>query len=631
MLQISDVTFRMAGRVLFDGATAMIPDGHRVGLVGPNGAGKTTLFRLILGELAPDSGTISTGSRQRIGVVAQEAPGGEQSLIDFVLAADTERAALLHEAETATDPHRIGDIHERLMAIDAHAAPGRAATILAGLGFDAEAQQRPLSSYSGGWRMRVALAAALFSAPDILLLDEPSNHLDLEAVLWLQSYLRAWPGSFLMISHDRAMLNAACESILHLDQKKLAFYRGDYDTFERVRREKQALQAAQAQKQQAERAHLQSFVDRFKAKASKARQAQSRVKKLAKMEPIAVLESERETVFNFPDPDELAPPIITLDGVDVGYAEGKPILKRLELRIDQDDRIALLGANGNGKSTLARLLAARLAPLHGKVQKSGKLRVGYFAQHQMEELNPAHSAYWHLQNLMKDQPEPRVRARLGQFGFTKEKADTKTEKLSGGEKARLLFALMSHGAPHLMILDEPTNHLDIGAREALIRAINDYKGAVIMVSHDRHILDLSVDRLWLVEDGKVAPFEGDLDDYERLLLERRRTAPSADRGNSATSAQARKEDRKAAAKTRQQLAPLRQVVQAAEKAMAKLERERADVEKQLADPKLYEGPKDKIAALTRRQGELTAAIEAAEAQWLAAQEELEAAGAQAGA
>jgi ATP-binding cassette subfamily F protein 3 len=623
MLQINDLTFRMAGRPLFDEATAVIPDGHRVGVVSPNGAGKTTLFRLILGELAADSGTIAMAAGQRIGIVAQEAPGGPGNLLDFVLAADLERTALLHEAETSQDAHRLADIHERLNVIEAHTAPARAGGILAGLGFDAEAQARSLDSYSGGWRMRVALAAALFAAPDMLLLDEPSNHLDLEAVLWLQDYLRSYRGSFLMISHDRTMLNAACESILHLDQRKLIFYRGDYDTFEKTRREKQALQAAQFAKQQAERAHLQSFIDRFKAKASKARQAQSRVKKLARMDLISAVEADRETVFNFPNPDELPPPLVTLDGVDVGYEEGKPILRRLELRIDQDDRIALLGANGNGKSTLARLLAGRLKALSGRMHKSGKLRVGYFAQHQMEELNPEQSAYWHLQKLMDKIPEPKVRARLGQFGFTKDKADTKTEKLSGGEKARLLFALMSHGAPHLMILDEPTNHLDIGAREALIRAINDYEGAVVMVSHDRHILDLSVDRLWLVEGGTVAPFEGDLDDYERFLLERRRTTASPERSNG--TAGARREDRKAAARSRAQLAPLREAAQAAEKDMAKLERERAEVETKLADPKLYEGPNDKVTALLKRQADLRAAIEAAEARWLAAQEELEAA------
>ncbi len=620
MLQIKDLTYRIAGRPLFENANASVPAGHRVGLVGRNGTGKSTLFRLILGEISADGGSISLSGRARIGVVAQEAPAGPQSLLDFVLAADVERAELLAEAEAAHDPDRIAEVHDRLNAIDAHTAPARAASILAGLGFDEVAQARSLESWSGGWRMRVALAAVLFARPDLLLLDEPSNHLDLEAVLWLQNYLRTWPGTFILISHDRALLNIATTHILHLDNRQLTLYRGNYDTFEKVRRERLDQQAAQHARQVLERKHIQSFIDRFSAKASKARQAQSRVKMLARMEPIAAVAGEREAVFTFPQPEELSPPLIALDGISIGYGDAPPVLHNLDLRIDMDDRIALLGANGNGKSTLSRLLAGRLQARAGKVQKSSKLRTGYFAQHQMEELTPTFTAYQQLQKLMPLAREHDVRARLGQFGFVQNKANTLVKDLSGGEKSRLLFAIMSHGAPQMIILDEPTNHLDIDARRALVAAINDYSGAVILVSHDRDLIELCADRLWLVEGGTVKNFDGDLDEYERLLLDRRR---GANRDAPKESAASRRDARREAAGARANAAPLRKAVQKAEQEMAKLERDRAEVEALLADQSLYSGPRERVADLLKRQGEMRVALEAAEARWLEAQEKLE--------
>ncbi len=619
MLDIKSLTYRIGGRVLLEDASLHVAAGQRVGLVGRNGSGKTTLFQLILGELHADSGSIEISPRARVGCVAQEGPDGAASLIDWVLAQDQERAALLDRAETATDAQELADLHDRLAAIGAQAAPARAAAILAGLGFAAETQSRPVSELSGGWRMRVALAGTLFARPDLLLLDEPTNHLDLEATIWLQGYLESFPGTLVIISHDREILNAVPERIVHIDQKKLVGYGGNYDRFEQVRREKQELLVKAAAKQAEQRARMQAFVDRFRYKATKARQAQSRLKMIERLgPPIAVIE-EQSVSFDFPDPDELAPPLLRIENGEAGYEPGKTVLRGLDLRLDMDDRIALLGANGNGKSTLAKIFAGRLALTKGEMFKAPRLRVGYFAQHQTEELDPLHTAYDHMRALMPRAFEAQVRAQLGRFAFGQERADVAVRDLSGGEKARLLFALMTRDAPHVMILDEPTNHLDIDSREALVAALNSYAGAVILVSHDPHLISLTVDRLWLVADGMVKSFEGDLDDYRRLLLDRSNPArPGTRDGNSS-----RKGERRAAAEERARLAPLRKRAAAAEKRIEELTSKKSVIEAKLADPALYAGSATIITGLRRDLASLAREIEAAEADWLAVHEELE--------
>ena len=519
MLRVERLTYRIGKRVLLDRAEATIGPGQRVGLVGRNGAGKTTLLRLIAGELDPDEGAIEMPRRWRIGMTAQEAPSGEASLIEVVLAADTELARLNAEAETAHDPHRIAEIHARLGDKQAHSAPARAARILAGLGFDEAAQRRPCSEFSGGWRMRVALAALLFVEPDLLLLDEPTNHLDLEASLWIEDFLHRYPGTVVLVSHDRDLLNRVPTHILHLDRGKLTFYPGDYDRFERTRSERLALDDKMRARQEVQRAHIQKFVDRFRYKATKARQAQSRLKMLARMEPIPEHEEEGIVSFAFPEPEKLAPPIVSIDDVAIGY-DGVPVLRRLSLRLDPDDRIALLGANGNGKSTLMRFLAGRLAPLSGEVTRASRLRVGYFAQHQAEELDLAATPLVELARRRPREAAGALRGQLGRFGFSQERAETRIGDLSGGEKARLLFALMTSDKPHLLLLDEPTNHLDIVSRESLVQAINEFDGAVVIASHDPHVLALTADRFWLVEGGRVEPFDGDMDDYRTMRLGR---------------------------------------------------------------------------------------------------------------
>ena len=620
MLHINDLTYRIGGRVLLEGATAVIPKGHRVGLVGRNGSGKTTLFNLIAGDLAVDSGEIRLRPLARLGRVAQEAPSGQHSLIEEVLAADKERANLLSEAETAQDPHRIAEIHTRLADIDAHSAEARAATILNGLGFDAEAQKRPLNDFSGGWRMRVALAATLFTQPDLLLLDEPTNHLDLEATLWLENYLAAYPGTVLVISHERSLLNRSVNEILHIDQGKLVRYTGGYDRFERTRREKMELQTKLVAKQMEQRRHIQSFIDRFRSKATKARQAQSRLKMLERMEPIATMAEEKTVSFSFPKPSPLSPPLITLDNASVGYEPNKPILSKLNLYVDMEDRIGLLGANGNGKSTLVKLLADKLKIMDGKLRKSSKLKVAYFAQHQTDELILKSTPYAHMEKLMPMAVEAKIRAHLGRFGFPGDKADTKVENLSGGEKARLLFALMSREDPHVMLLDEPTNHLDVDAREALIQALNAYEGAVILVSHDSHLLELTCDRLLLVGDGQCTPFDGDMDDYKRLLLEKSRASNAAANGEDRAKGGKKKEDRRDRAAQRAQLAPLKKAEQKAEKIMEEWAEKVAALQERLADPKLYDGPADKLTELQKSLGEAEKKLEAAEEAWMAAHE-----------
>ncbi len=522
MLTIQDLTYRIGGRTLLENASLSIGAGQRVGLVGPNGIGKSTLFKLIAKELVADGGDISLTKNATVGWVRQDLPEDDTPLIDVVLAADTERTELLKESETVEDPERMAYIFTRLDEIGAYDAPSRAATILAGLGFDTEAQQRPISDFSGGWRMRVALAATLFRQPNLLMLDEPTNHLDFEAMVWLENYLMRYRETLLIISHDRDILNKTVTHILHMEDKKLNAYTGTYDEFERRRAERLLNQSALREKQLKQKEHMQKFVDRFGATASKARQAQSRLKAIAKMDIVDAVMADRVTAFTFPKPQELRSPLITLDHVDVGYETEKPILRRLNLRIDMDDRIALLGANGNGKSTLVKLLSGNLSPQLGELHKSGKLKVGYFAQFQTDELDVERTPFQIMQAAMKNLPEPKVRAVLGQFGFDKDKADTKVGSCSGGEKARLLFCLMSYDAPHIMLLDEPTNHLDMDAREALMQALNNYTGAVILVSHDPHLVETVAERLWLVADGTCTPYEGDLEEYKKLVVQQRK-------------------------------------------------------------------------------------------------------------
>ncbi|MHA6684194.1 ABC-F family ATP-binding cassette domain-containing protein [Mesorhizobium sp. A556] len=620
MLTINDLSLRIAGRLLLDHASLTLPAGAKAGLVGRNGTGKTTLFKAITGDLSSETGSVSIPKQTRIGQVAQEAPGTEEPLIEIVLKADVERTALLEEEKTATDPNRIADIHMRLADIDAHSAESRAATILAGLGFDDEAQRRPASSFSGGWRMRVALAAVLFSEPDLLLLDEPTNYLDLEGTLWLENYVAKYPHTVLLISHDRDLLNRAVNSIVHLDQQKLTFWRGGYDQFERQLTEQRELQEKGRVKQDMARKHLQAFVDRFRAKASKARQAQSRIKALEKMKPISALVDDHVRPFHFPEPVKtVASPIIALEKVDVGYKAGEPILKKMTLRIDADDRIALLGANGNGKSTFAKMLAGRLKAETGTVTVAPGLKVAIFAQHQMDDLRPEENAYEHVRRMMPEAPESKVRGKVAQFGLTTEKMNTPAKDLSGGEKARLLMGLAAFDGPNLFILDEPTNHLDIDSRESLIHALNEFPGAVILISHDRHLLEATADRLWLVKDGAVHPYDGDLEDYKTLV-----TGVSGDRRGKREADKASKADRRReAAARRAALEPLAKEIRATEALMDRLRKRSDTIEDELADPALYEKDPIKATRLAKERSELAAQVKGHEERWLSMSAEYE--------
>ncbi|MFC3076095.1 ABC-F family ATP-binding cassette domain-containing protein [Shinella pollutisoli] len=623
MITISGLSARVAGRLLIDNASLFLPAGTKAGLVGRNGTGKSTLFRVITGELAPEAGSISIPRNARIGQVAQEAPGTDEPLIDIVLAADRERAALIAEAETASDPHRIAEIQTRLADIGAHSAEARAASILAGLGFDHEAQKRPAKSFSGGWRMRVALAAVLFSEPDLLLLDEPTNYLDLEGTLWLEDYVRRYPHSVIVISHDRDLLNTAVNAIVHLDQQKLTFYRGSYDQFERQKAEADELQMKARAKNEAARKHLQSFVDRFRAKASKARQAQSRIKALERMGTVAaVVESEVQPI-TFPEPEKQpASPIVAIEGGVVGYVPGRPVLRQINLRIDNDDRIALLGSNGNGKSTFAKFIAGRLEAEAGNVKRAPGLKIGFFAQHQLDDLIPEQSAVEHVRRLMPDAPEARVRARVAQMGLATEKMATAAKDLSGGEKARLLMGLAAFDAPNLLILDEPTNHLDIDSRRALIEALNDYEGAVILISHDRHLIEATVDRLWLVADGTVKTFEGDIEDYRGLIVQSGKGKDEKDKAANGEAA-SKAGQRKASADRRAQLAPLRKKINEIESLTAKLHKQIQLLDAELADPALYERDPAKAAEKAKLRAAAAGRLAGAEEEWLTLSAEYE--------
>ena len=616
MLSITDISLRIAGRLLIDQGTAQIVPGARVGLIGRNGAGKSTLFHAIRGELPLEAGSITIPPRWRVGSLAQEAPNGPESLIDVVLKADLERDALLAEADTAHDPHRIAEIQTRLVDIDAHSAPARAAAILSGLGFSTADQARPCSEFSGGWRMRVALAATLFSAPDLLLLDEPTNYLDLEGTLWLEDHLANYPRTVIVISHDRDLLDTSVDQILHLDRGKLTLYRGSYTSYEEQRATKEMLDAKHAKRQDAERKRLQAFVDRFKAKASKARQAQSRVKMLEKMKPVAALVRQDVREITFPAPEKmLSPPIIAVDEVSVGYDPAQPVLNHVTLRIDNDDRIALLGSNGNGKSTLVKLLANRLAPFSGKITRADKISIAYFAQHQLDELNEDGSPYDHVRKLMPDAPETKVRGRTGAIGFSGKAGDTLVKSLSGGEKARLLLGLATFFGPNMIILDEPTNHLDIDSRAALAEAINEFPGAVIMVSHDRYLIESCADQLWVVADRTVTPYDGDLDDYRRMVLSARgMRASSRDRGANERGNGRDKQPRVKAEKR----VPLKQKISDAEAEIARINGIISKIDTALALPDLFQRDPKQAAQLSKARAGAASALQRAEEEWLAA-------------
>jgi len=625
MLHVRNLTFRVAGRTILDGAAAQVDGGQRVGIVGSNGSGKTTLFRLIAGDLEPDEGEVRLRSRTRVGTVAQEAPGGRQTPLDAVLAADAERSSLLTEADSASDPDRIAEVHQRLADIEAHAAPAKAAAILAGLGFDEAMQASPLESLSGGWRMRVALASVLFGAPDLLLLDEPTNHLDLESVVWLEEFLRSYPHTVLVISHDRELLNGVTQRILHLDRGKLTAYRGDYDAFERARYLREAGEEAARAKQETERKRIQAFIDRVRADKKLARQAQSRIKLLERMAPIrAAATAEISVAFNFPEPAARPSPLVKLDGVVAGYSAASPVLRELSLSIYRDDRIALLGQNGNGKTTLSRLLAGDLEPFGGEIVRAGKLRTSYFAQDQIERLDPGATALELLARVRPDDSPEGVRTYLGRFGFPGDRAEVRAGVLSGGEKTRLVLAMIATVQPNLLILDEPTNHLDADARQALVDGLNDWTGSVVLVSHDRHLIEATSDRLWLVADGTCREYFGDVGEYRRELLEqsreRSRSARERQRDDDRVS---RKDQRRLAAESRARVAPMKRAAAEAESALERLTDERERIDAELADPAIYESDGGRVGELTRRQRELGREIEAAEESWLEAQAALE--------
>ncbi len=517
MINFKDISFSIGGVSLFENTSAFVPTGHKVGIVGRNGAGKTTLFKLILKELTLDSGIIEIPRNFKVGSVAQEAPSSEETLLDTVLSADTERTKLLKDAETETDPNKIANIHIRLADIDAYSAEARASSILSGLGFRQDSQKKPCSSFSGGWRMRVALASVLFSNPDLLLLDEPTNYLDFEGTVWLESFLQKFKSTVLVISHDRNLLNKSVNGILHLSSKKLQFYTGNFDAFDDERRNQLEQKLTQKNKQDAQRAHIENFVNRFKAKASKAKQAQSRIKILEKMKPIVIEEDQKIPKFKFLDVVKFSPPLITLDKVSVGY-NNLPVLKNINLQINPDDRIGLLGVNGEGKSTFSKLIAKKIPKMEGVFNMPQKLKVGYFAQHQLDELRPDETPFQHLTLKLDKEIPSRIRAILGSAGFTFETMDLEVKRLSGGQKARLLILLVIMEKPDLLILDEPTNHLDIESREALIMALNQYSGSLILVSHDAFLVERLVDRLLIVKNGNVSEFEGDIHEYRKLIL-----------------------------------------------------------------------------------------------------------------
>lgn len=624
MLTIDNLTYRIQGRILLDNASAKLAAGWKVGLIGRNGTGKSTLLRLIRESADDSDGSIRIGKAARLGWVAQEVEASDRTLLDETLAAHTERARLMHEAETVLDPQELANVHERLTAIDAWSGDARAATILSGLGFSQADLGRACREFSGGWRMRAALAGVLFAEPDLLLLDEPTNYLDLEGAAWLETYLRQYPHTVLLVSHDRELLNNAVTHTLALEHQKLTLHPGNYDSWQKKRAETLAQLEAQKTKQDKERAHLQSFVDRFRAKANKASQAQSRIKMLERMQEVVIPLEERTTPFNFPAPPELASPLFVLDEADLGYTEGRPVLRGVHLRVDNDDRIAIVGANGQGKSTLVKSIAGRLDLLAGNRVAASKVEIGYFSQDQLDELSAGDNALDHVRRLRPTATDGQVRSIVANIGFNRDKAETKVEKLSGGEKVRLLLGLMALTTPHIMILDEPTSHLDIDSREALIHALNDYEGAVLLITHDVYLAEATADRLWLVDQGRAAPYDGDLSDYRKLVLE-------ADRNRGAEIVQAPAEappaPKRSDSEIRRATADIRKRISAAEREMEKLRAELSGIDAELADPTFYDTDPQKSVALARSRDRLNAALAKAEEAWIEASEAYEAAAA----
>ncbi len=615
MLHINNLTYRIEGRLLFDQATLAIPKGAKLGLVGRNGTGKSTLFNLIKDKISPESGSISLRKNARLGWVDQEVPSGPETLLETVLLADKERTALLAETETATEPDRIADIHTRLADIEAYSAEARAGSILSGLGFSAQDQNRPCADFSGGWRMRVALASMLFARPDLLLLDEPTNYLDVEGAVWLEDHIRTWPGTCFIISHDRDFLTNAVSHIAHLRGGKLFSYTGNYEAFERKLAEQQRQSMALRAKQTDERRHLERFVERFRAKASKAKQAQSRLKMLARMRPVATIINDPIPPIDLPSPERgLNPPIVRFDDVALGYGK-ETILRGLDLRIDPDDRIGLLGKNGEGKSTFAKGILGLLEAQNGFIKRHKKLRIGYFAQHEIDALNMEQSAYDHVVELMPEATEAERRARLARFGLGVAQSETKAAQLSGGEKARLLFSLISFHAPHMLVLDEPTNHLDMDSRAELAKALNGYDGAVLLISHDRALLESVVDRLWVVENGGLHSFDGTLLDYRKLQIEKNRS-----RGCKKPKKAKKSDNRKAAALARQALAPLKKQVQSLEKMIETEKVNLSKLDQELAAPDMFKTNQEKAVRLSQQRARIIEGIENLENKWLEASE-----------
>ncbi|MGB3625318.1 MAG: ABC-F family ATP-binding cassette domain-containing protein [Henriciella sp.] len=622
MLTIDNLTYRIQGRLLLDGATARIASGWKVGLIGRNGTGKSTLLRLIRESLQETDSAIRIGKAAKMGWVAQEVEASDRTLMDETLSSDTERAALMHASETVTDPDELAEIHERLMTTDAWSGEARAASILTGLGFSQSDLSRACREFSGGWRMRAALAGVLFAEPDLLLLDEPTNYLDLEGAAWLEAYIRQYPQTVLLVSHDRELLNNSVTHILALENLKLTVHPGNYDSWQKKRAEQLALAQAQKTKQDKQRAHLQSFVDRFRAKASKATQAQSRIKMLEKMQDIVIPLEERTHPFEFPASEELASPLFVLDDADLGYREGEPVLRNTSLRVDNDDRIAIVGANGQGKSTLVKSIAGRLKLLDGNRVSAPKVEIGYFSQDQLDELNEGENALDHVRRMRPAATEGQIRSIVANIGFNRDKAETKVEKLSGGEKVRLLLGLTALKKPNILILDEPTSHLDIDSREALIHALNDYEGAVLLITHDVYLAEATADRLWLVNEGQAAPYDGDLSDYRALVLAADKTR--ADTGNTkGDPAPAPPAPKRSDSDVRRATTDIRKRISASEREMEKLRGDLANLDAKLADPTLYDRDPAESQKLGADRDRLRAALDSAEEAWIEASEAYE--------